>query len=906
MAYLQEKCTLRGILMSIKTWIQKRKHAKLIKNLAEKQMNANADIRQEIAFELCMGDVDPVMKGPDAGKIVIFNGDMYAQAILIAVRDKYNPHAQGFDKHYKISTINKIIRTARTSGASVLLGHNEITISQGKEAGMLRDANKSTELVEAQVNTGNATVTNKMYNSLAKKKVEKHTAITFDGDDHYSWFAMSCVVLSKDKEKVYHVMSAITRDLDIGGIRYSLPRYGQLGAIKAAIPFSSQIDARYLKKVNKRTIAAMLPLRNDLAEFPLEGPIFCTDEATGRPIKIFPTKQNPENTIIVGPPGSGKTTMILNLISHAIALGYHVKLIEPKNEDGDGTDYLNFFIQYNGGIARWGPGGVNPDPLIIFYDKKRMGTSPESYRKAKDDWFEVVQNYYRARMGGLNERQSGLLTKLLIDIYMQRGVINEDGDPINTEKWDEPGAIAWPSPHEFRTYWKEQYENKGSIYYHDPSVDALIMNTMNDEPGGTLWWLANSHEHMNLGENLQLFDISQLPDSLKSATSIQIMGACNSMYFPKPQDGTPREQTLLIYDEVKNLSQTKELIPYMERSLTEGRAPGITSVFGMQHPLKNKAFMKTIKANSKNLVILDNLDPMNIDEFIEVFKIPEQYRSRLMQKGSGHGIYFRNRHGVNIRVEVDEMPGKALFESERIDGFINGKCSTDHSFEVKDPYREIFENEGFFITKWLKSKVNTTYPGFKNYNPFNPVGNGGSCSAWIRKDLVEEREGLKADGTPKQDLIGPEGEIHYCSVNIIYGWLKDNRFPNVRVHHTDNADITWGEEDEDGKLIDPENSGCIEYTGDGTNEDVDGWNGKLKRAREHKFRHIIFTGKSTVCGEMQGKKGSLVGEYVIPQGPNNLLKELERIRDEMFEKNEEKITISNALTDQTEACNVSD
>lgn len=878
--------------------------------LTEKQMNTNADIQTELAFELCMDDVDPIMKGQDAGKYVIINGDMYAQAILIAIRDKYT-QTKGFGKHYKISTISKIIRTARVSGASILLGHNEITIAQEREAVMLNDAHKKTQQVDAQTRSGIATTSNSLYNTFAKREVVAHTAVTFDDDDHYSWFALPCVVLSQDKAKVDHVMSEIKKHLNIGSIRYSLPRYGQLSAIQAAIPFSSQIDARYLKKVNRRTIAAMLPLRNDFAEFPLEGPIICVDEETGRPIKICPTKLNPENTFILSPPGSGKTTMILNLASHAIGNDNDVWIIEPKNEDADGTDYLNFTNEYNGTVARWGPDGINPSIFIIFYDKERMGTDIRSYRKAKDDWFDVVENYYRARLGGLNERQSGLLIKSLIDNYIKIGVIDHDGNPINTGKWDVPGALAWPSENDLRVFWKKEYENKDSIYYHDQSIDALIMNTMKSEPGGPLWWAANSHEHFKMYDNengqkktgLRIFDISQLPDNMKSAVAIQIMGMCNTLYFPKPNDGKPRKRTYLIFDEVGKLSKVPVLVPYMERCLREGRAPGVTGIFATQDPKLDPDFLDMVKANCKNLFILNNLDPMNIDMFMTAFKIPEQYRTGLMQKTQGKGYYFRNRKGLKIRIELDEMPENAMLKSERCMQTDNATCTTAHGFEVEDCYREIYEERGFFSPIWLKGDAQKDYPGFKNYTPFDPIGHGGSMSGWIRKDLIEEKDGLTKDGKKKQDLIGPEGEIHYCCVCRIAGWMKRQGFPNVEMHLRECADITWGEVDEKGNLTDPENSGCLEYEGDGTHTDIDEWNGKLERARAFGFKKIIFTGKSTVCAEMRGKKGSLVGEFVFKQGEKNLLKELERIRDEIAECKMRNSSINRALVKQTEAVN---
>ena len=597
-------------------------------------------LKQEIAFQACLDDIDPISTGKNAGLYVRFNVFTIAQALLVARQDILNPLQKGVDTNYSPDTINTIMRIAMTEGAAVIIGHDEVTVAVDQEAQKLRDTNRDVSMVGSQERLGIIDTTNSMYHNMAKRDIEAHTAIAYDGEDHYSWFAMPVVVLAESKETVDRVVTKIRSSLIEGGIRCEIPRYGQMATIQAAMP-TNIIDCNFLQLTDQWTVSSLLPLRNMNATFPATGPIICVEASTGRPIKICPSKQNPENTFILAPPGSGKTTMIFNLVSHAIGNGDKAWIIEPKNEDSDGTDYINFINAYDGSYARWGPEGINPNPLIIYYDKARMGDSLASYRKAKDDWFGVVQNEFRAWIGDLGERKSGLLTKSLIDMYIQREVIDIEGNPINTEKWDVPGALNWPSVHELRLFWNEMYEKEGTIYYHDPSIKALYMNTMNAEPGGSLWWLAKSKEHMQISENgLQLFDISQLDDNMKSAIAIQIMGMCNSLYFPKPSDVGKRTRTYLIFDEIGKLCRVPELVPYMERGLREGRAPGVTTILATQDPIIDETFLAMVKANCKNLFVLCNLDPMNVDYFIEAFKIPEDYQERLNAKRKRRRILF--------------------------------------------------------------------------------------------------------------------------------------------------------------------------------------------------------------------------------------------------------------------------
>jgi len=875
--------------MSIRSYLSKRKNKAQNDRIITDQ--SYALLQQEIAFLSCINDLKPVAEGPENGYYVWINRYTLAQGILIGRQDKLNPLQKGYDKHYKIDTMAKILTVAKQEKTPVLIGHKFITIPREVEATKLRETHQKISTVKTQVRNGDATAANITYNQVAEREMQAHTEVVYNGDDHYSWCAVPVVITGPDKQTVDRVVSRIRAQLLRGGVRCEIPQFAQREIVQAVLP-TNQIKAEFLQPLNNWTIMSMMPMRNPDADFPKTGPIICTDAETLMPIKILPTRQNPENTIVVGPPGAGKTTMFLTVISHALALGYHVKLIEPKNEDYDGTDYINFCNEYGGGVSRWGANGVNPDPLIIFYDKTYMGTDPASYRKAKDDWFEVVQNIHSAWIGGLNERQSGILTSLLIDIYKRVGVIDNDGNPINTEKWDVPGAIAWPSEHEFRMYWKEVYNNPNSEFYKDASVDALIMNTMNAEPGGTLWWWANSHEYMTLGEShLQLFDISQLPDRLRSAISIQIMGACNSLYFPKPANGEERPRTLLIFDEVKNLSRTPEIVPYMERSLTEGRAPGITALFGMQHPLKDKGLMDTLKANCKNLFILDNLDEMNIDIYMSTFKIDEKYRTGLMRKGSGHGHYFRNRVGTKFIVEVDEMPANATFESTRGQVIPPEKATTSTGFEIEEAVRDIYENEGFFIDSWvIGSDGHKSYPGYTDYRVQDPLSTG-RIYALIRTDKIKFANEQTVDGEEKQDRIGVEGYKHYSPVCILAGWINLHKLPQATINHYDKWDL------ESGNFL------CIEVE-NSANHTVEKWNSKLKAAREAGFKHIIFTGTGAICKEMMYAKDSLVGEYVYPYG-SKLLKKLEEIVEEYRQINYHQDIINQPafqeLSEQTEA-----
>jgi hypothetical protein len=843
-----------------RTWRDNKQTKKVAK---QHQQDTQGIGEREVFFQSCPSLINPIDEGPDAGKYVQINGKIWAQAVIIGKQEgrRLQP---GFDEDYSIYAIDELIKIAAVDNTAIMWAHIKIPISPMDESEMLGEAIKKVSMNAEQEKQGNLTTLNTEHNKLVGHDLRKHTATSFKGRDHYFHFGLAGVVVGRDKERIESVINAIEANCRKAGIRFEVPFFNQVGVIKTVLP-TNYISTKILQPVTGRTVASMCPLRNPNPKFPEQGIIVCVNADTGKPIKINPSKENYEATFIMAPSGSGKTVFELIWGGRAIANGDRVIIIEPKNEDSDGTDYRNFCNDFGGKLNRFGPGYKAPNLLMVCIDANVMGSNQWAYQKALNDHFDVIISVFTAWIGPtFKNRMKGKLIESLVELYNKFGIIDKDGNAINTDKWNNP--LNWPSVRELRMHWKNKLDKK-----YDASLEALVQNTMLAMSGGLYWWFANSKESMDIDNDLIIFDVSQLSDNIKSAFSIFIMGAVNTRYFPK-QDGSPRRRTYLFFDELGKLLNTPEMIPHIERGMRESRAAYITPVICTQDPEIDEKALNIIKANCANIFLLCNLKESSFERFKTVFNLKDDYKPRLMQKGHGIGLYLKDEFATNIEIPLTTKEDNSILKST-----VTGEEKAEKlcSFAVEKAVKNIYENEGFFIEDWAED-CEVDLPGWEYYNIQDPFSTG-TLNAWIRKDIIQKSEDPK-----KIDKIGVEGYKHYSAVCVIAGWMRIHNFQGVEIHHNGNADITW-----DG--------GCLEFESPGTH-DINDWNSK-KRTAESGFKDIIFTGVGDVCKEM---KRSEAAGYVYPQG-SKLLKRLEEIRAEYQNRKEQNLSLFHAVSKQTEA-----
>jgi hypothetical protein len=837
-------------LTSLKNRFKERKNKKELLQIETEQQSRGSARKQTLSFLACPADIEPTQDG-----YYVKINRIWSQALVIGKSNKHNDIRKGYDEDFSDKAVDELIKISATQNAAILYTHIMIPIDPLTEAMMLGQSIKKVALSEEQTRQGQQATLNSEYNQLNKRELREHTTTVFHGKDHYYQYGLCAAVFGKSREDVDEIIDLISAKLDECGIRYEVPRYNQLGIIKSMLP-TNYVNPKILQPVAGRVVSKMLPLRAMNPSYPEDGIILGIDD-TGKPVKATFTKKDAGHILCLGKTGSGKTVFELMIAGRALAHGARVIILEPKNEDEDGTDYKNFCSAYGGKLIRIGPLGQNFNPLQVFYDPKVMGTDQASYQKALSDHYETLRAFFSMWIGPtFKNRMKGFLSKTLIELYQKKGLIDSKGMVQNTEQWT--NGLMWPTIGDLRHYWQELLDKK-----FDPSIEALMNNTIDAMIGGPLNWIDN-HDSPELDNDLIILDISNVSLNIQNAFSVLMMGIINTRFFPKPVDGTPRRRTFVFFDEGVKLLKINELRPFNEKMFRESRSSWITTGFFSQDTEDiGESTLNMMKNNCSNIFLLCNMKQSSIGAFEKVFDLREEHKGRLLEEGHGIALYLREPYAVNMDIVLTKHEENALLSGEKTEQ----KVSSRSCFEVDEEVKWIYEQHGFFIQSWVSRLEDINVPGWTFY-PVQDAFSPGQVNAWIRNDLIND------DGK-----ILNQGYKHYSTVCMIAGKICQLGFTDVQINHRNDVDISF-------KIGDV--AGCIEVEMPGTHSQAD-WKAKKQKA-ETTYQEIIFTCPTEIEQDIIKALGK---GFVFRRG-TKLLRQLEKIKADQLSNLQQ-------VTPQTEA-----
>jgi hypothetical protein len=834
----------------LKAW----KISRDITKFEKEQLDRGTARTQILAFLACPAHIEPTKDG----YYVNINGGeeqrggMVAQALIIGKTNQHDDIRKGYDEDFSDRTVDELIRLSTNENAAIIYGHITMPIDPLLEAKMLDNSAKKADISDKKIQSGDQETVNTIYNSLNKKELKKHTEKVYNGSDHYYNFGLCAAVFGKTKKDVDDLIDTLCGTLDECGVRYETPVNNQLNIIKTIIP-GNFIDPSVLQPTAGATVSKMLPLRAINPAYPADGIILGVDD-TGKPIRVEFSIDDAGHSFIMGKTGSGKTVYECTWAARALGMGHRVIILQPKDEKHRGTDYKNFCAAYGGKLLRLPEHA--PNFLQVFYDPKIMGTSEASYSKALQDHYETMKGFMAAWIGpSFRKRKKGMFIKTVSDLYVEKKIINGNGDPINTGQWSDP--YFWPSFGELYKYW----ENLNSKKF-DPSLNALLYDTIEATGACGLRWIDN-HNSPDLDNDLLILDISALSLDLQNAFSVLMTGIINTRFFTA--EDVEQARTFIFFDEGAKLLKIDNLKPFIEKMFRESRSACITTIFATQDPEGiGEDVLNFIKANCTNIFLLCNMKDSVIDRIVKVFSLKNEHKERLGEEGKGICLYLKHPYAINMDVVLEDMVENALLTGSKK---VPQKVEQKAAFNIREECQWIYKDHGFFIEDWTENgKLDSlNIPGWTYDNIPEALG-GGSDNAFYETALIKE-----AEKEGNQSKIGPEGLKHYGFVCQTAGGMCGIGYFGTEIHHNYDIDISAYLIDQSGKkvqvgveIIMPESKLSAEKLQEKRN------------AAEEKYDIVIFTCPSDIEAKL---KKALGAGYVYRRG-GNLDKKLKKCKME--------------------------
>lgn len=486
----------------------------------------------------------------------------------------------------------------------------------------------------------------------------------------------------KLNERIKRVSSAVS----INGCNIKLLKKRQYQALKAIAPYG--IPNETAKRIGQRNI----PISTFFGGFPMANPgindengYYLGKTTNNRLVILDMWKRGRDrinsNWFILGPPGSGKSTTLKDLLTNEYGFGTKIIMFDPEEEYVDLTNHPDIkgkVIDCCGG----GRGRINPlqirkvavvkkedleegEKISDYFTFDTMeGNYSDQEQESKSDMALYIQQLkvFFAIYFGREEFTPGIsaiLEELLIEAYNEHG-ISWDTDIEHVSNED------YPIISEVYVKAKERSEQENLSAYKRENYEKLC-DLLYPAAEGSDQFMWNGPTTLQADADFVDLVISSLLEANDRVKLAQFHNIITWAWTELSKDRTQKvlfgidEGYLVVEPEFPELmkyirNMSKRLRKY------EGSIMFIThSVVDLLDP-KVKRYGQAIMDNACYKLIL-GADGQNLEEIRKLYGLSEKEIQTLEKKNRGEGIFFAGNTRVILQIDVSdkklEMFGKA-------------------------------------------------------------------------------------------------------------------------------------------------------------------------------------------------------------------------------------------------------
>lgn len=517
---------------------------------------------------------------------------------------------------------NRYVRTMFISGYpydaelgwldSLMNFHHDCDITQHIEQ---IDANESLKVLQRKITELESTKSMKLKsNSIISPDIEdplksakKLFAQIKRGQEKMFQVSIYIALTSPTLEGLNETTQMLTASLSARLFYTKTAMFQQPEGLQSILPRGQNV-LKQRRNLNSSTAALAFPFMS--AEFVQEtGILYGVNSSNNSLVILDRFMLHNANSIVFAASGAGKSYATKVEILRQLTQGTKVIVIDPERE------YQNLTKSVNGTyikLAAKSAQKINPFDLASAVHTK------ESLAEHIQDLTEVIS----VMVEGLDVEEKAAVDKALMAIYTEDEYKKKDGKP--------------PLLADFYSCIEKLGQHK-------------LSSRLEKYTRGSLTDILDSHTNINLDNRLVVFDIKDLPETLRQIMMMIIANFVQNQVKAKP------EKRLLVIDEGWLLLEHEESARFVTGLVRRARKYylAVTIISQQANDFLGNKYGSSIAANSA-LRILMKQDTTTIDKVADEFKLSEQEKKELLTCNRGDAIIIADQNHVKVHIKASE------------------------------------------------------------------------------------------------------------------------------------------------------------------------------------------------------------------------------------------------------------
>ncbi len=680
--------------------------------------------------------LSPTVFQPTFSGKYMYSDGVYMQMLSVGDPSPINPNRQGIPPRKDLKLIDDLLDIPVSENACIAITQTAIPLPPKDENEALESARREAILAAALQESEEDGVFKNVHDKIIdyiSEGINEYNRAVFEGRLRMFEFSLIIAVKGKTKKDVDDLMSLITSLLDGKRVIHEIIEYGQADAYNMMMP-TPFVNERLLSTTTGDMVARTSPLRNKNPKLSDRGHWIGINEDTNNPLflNFHDGSLICGHGLIIGKSGTGKSSKLLTDDKRAIEEGDEAIHIVPK-PDRD-TNHLRVCQALHGQLIKVGHVRLedniqdsNPNIFQVFFDSESMENTQAAYQLVYSKHITVLPDIIGLLIGhSFSEPQRNWTYNSLIELYYKFHIIDENGDVINTHKWED--GFTWPTFEDWRALiyeWMTESEEHKAPQVNSV-ITALYNNTSMITKKGPFGFLIN-HNAVRLKNRYTLVDLCELIDSpnIQDAMILYITSIINAKIQCAPA-GPTKKHIFVTIDEGANLVKIPKMRTIIQRMFREYRSFGghLTIVFQDLAGIPS-SMLNMMKTNTDFVLLFSNMGTYNIKPLVKEFGLTKNDIRRLRAQGKGRGLLLVGDTHINYFNSMTKDDIRVIFGKDDLDNTeINER---EPEMELDNRVKWVKERHKIFVKDWMKNinkYVVVEIPGYEIkqfYHPFAGV-----------------------------------------------------------------------------------------------------------------------------------------------------------------------------------------